>query len=301
MAYTCLALSMALVGSYVGLSKLLVAAFPVFLLAWMRFGIAAVLMIPWVKGSASDPPLTPSQRKLLFWESFLGNFLFSICMLAGVGATSALAAGVVMAMLPATVAFLSWVFLREPLSRRHAASIVLAVVGVVMLVWAREPNGPLPPHTPGQQAPAAPWWGYALLVAAVFCEASYVVIGKRLSAHLSAQRISGWINLWGLALVTPWGLWQAWPFDFPQVAWSSWTLLLFYAVAASVVTVWLWMRGLQQVPAAQAGVFTVFLPISSALVGVAALGEPLGVLHAVAFVTALAGLLIATWPSSLRV
>ena len=301
MAYGCLALSMALVGSYVGLSKLLVAAFPIFLLAWMRFGIAAVLMIPWVKGSASDPPLTPSQRKLLFWESFLGNFLFSICMLAGVGATSALAAGVVMAMLPATVALLSWAFLREPLSRRHAASIGLAVVGVVMLVWAREPNesnasnASLQPHSP-----AAPWWGYALLVAAVFCEASYVVIGKRLSAHLSAQRISGWINLWGLALVTPWGLWQAWTFDFPQVAWSSWGLLLCYAVAASVVTVWLWMRGLRQVPAAQAGVFTVFLPLSSAVIGVVALNEPFGVLHAAAFVTALAGLLMATWPASPR-
>ncbi len=43
-AYAALAASMALVGSYVGLSKLLVAAIPVFLLAWLRFGIAAVAM-----------------------------------------------------------------------------------------------------------------------------------------------------------------------------------------------------------------------------------------------------------------
>ena len=28
-----------------------------------------------------------------------------------------------------------------------------------------------------------------------------------------------------------------------------WLLLLFYALAASIGTVWLWMRGLQQVPA----------------------------------------------------
>jgi len=44
-AYASLAASMALVGSYVGLSKLLVAVFPVFLLAWLRFGIAAVAML----------------------------------------------------------------------------------------------------------------------------------------------------------------------------------------------------------------------------------------------------------------
>ena len=39
LAYGSLALSMALVGSYVALSKPLVAALGVFLLAWLRFGI----------------------------------------------------------------------------------------------------------------------------------------------------------------------------------------------------------------------------------------------------------------------
>jgi hypothetical protein len=43
-AYLCLALSMALVGSYVALSKPLAALFPVLLLAWLRFGIGAVAM-----------------------------------------------------------------------------------------------------------------------------------------------------------------------------------------------------------------------------------------------------------------
>ena len=34
----------------------------------------------------------------------------------------------------------------------------------------------------------------------------------------------------------------------------AWVLLVFYGLAASVWTVWLWMTGLRQVPAAQAGV-----------------------------------------------
>ena len=91
-AYLSLAASMSLVGSYVGLSKLLVAAFPVFLLAWLRFGIAAVAMAHWVRPGPGDLALSASDRRLLFWESFLGNFLFSICMLYGVALTSALAA-----------------------------------------------------------------------------------------------------------------------------------------------------------------------------------------------------------------
>ena len=278
---------MALVGSYVGLSKLLVAAFPVFLLAWLRFGIAAVAMLHWLRRVPGEAPLSRRDRVLLFWESFIGNFLFSICMLYGVMATSALAAGVVMAAIPAAVALLARLFLGERIAPRIGAAIACAGCGIALLALARNPGG----------GAAAPWWGYALLLGAVVCEASYVVIGKRLTAQVSARRISALINLWGLALITPLGLWQARQFEFGAVAPGLWGLLVFYALAASMFSVWLWMQGLRHVPAPQAGVFTVMLPVSAALVGVWFLDEPLGAPHAAAFALALAGLLLATWPA----
>ena len=74
-------------------------------------------------------------------------------------------------------------------------------------------------------------------------------------------------------------------------------LLLFYALAASVWTVWLWMTGLKAVPAAQGGVFSVMLPVSAALVGVLFLGEALTDMQLVAFAIALASVLLATLPS----
>jgi len=278
---------MAVVGSYVGLSKLLVAAFPVFLLAWLRFGIGALAMPHWVRRRGDEAPLSRHDRVLLFWGSFLGNFLFSICMLYGVALTSALAAGVVMAALPAAVAVLSRLFLHERITRRVTLAIGCAMAGIVLLALSKNDT----------RAAASSHWGYLLLVGAVLCEASYVVIGKRLTGKLSARRISALINLWGLALVTPLGLWQAASFDFAAVPRSTWTLLLFYSIAASVLTVWLWMQGLRHVAAPQAGVFTVMLPLSAATVGVVFLGESVGPTHAVAFVLALAGLLLATWPA----
>jgi drug/metabolite transporter (DMT)-like permease len=63
-----------------------------------------------------------------------------------------------------------------------------------------------------------------------------------------------------------------------------------------MLTVWLWMVGLRQVPAAQAGVFTVMLPLSAAAVGVGFLGESFTAGHSAAFALSLAGLLLATWP-----
>ncbi len=278
---------MALVGSYVGLSRLLVAVFPVLLLAWLRFGIAAIAMLHWVRRRPGEAPLSPHDRKLLFWESFLGNFLFSICMLYGVQLTSALAAGVTMAAIPAAVALLSRAFLGEHIRPRVLAAIACAAAGIGFLALARHQGG---------SAEAASPLGYALLLAAVFCEAAYVVIGKRLTGNVSPSRISALINLWGLALVTPFGLYQAWSFDFSAVPPATWGLLVFYAVAASMVTVWLWMQGLRHVPSSRAGVFTVMLPLSAAAVGVVVLGEAWGPAHVVALVLALTGLLLATWP-----
>ena len=97
--------------------------------------------------------------------------------------------------------------------------------------------------------------------------------------------------------MTPFGLWQASRFAFDAVAPADWGLLVFYALAASVVSVWLWMRGLQTVPASQAGVFAVLLPMTAAAIGVIGLGEPFARTHAVAFWLAIAGLLLAVWPS----
>lgn len=289
-AYLSLAASMSLVGSYVGLSKLLVAVFPVFLLAWLRFGIAAVAMVGWVRRGAGEQRLSRHDRVLLFWESFLGNFLFSVCMLFGVKLTSALAAGVTMAAIPAVVALLSRIFLGERITRPQAAGIGCAVAGIALLAIGGASHGG-DAGTSGNSV-----LGQALLIGAVVCEASYVVIGKRLAANVSPKRISALVNLWGLALVTPLGLWQAASFEWSAVAGGTWGLLLFYSLAASMVTVWLWMTGLRHVPAASAGVFTVMLPVSAAAVGVLFLGERFGSAHVLAFALALAGVVLATRP-----
>lgn len=291
LSYLCLGASMALVGSYVGFSKVLVLVFPVFLLAWLRFAVAAVAMAGWVRRNRHEAALTARERRLLFLESFFGNFLFSVSMLYGMSLTSALAAGVIMAALPALVALLSWWWLGEKVSRRVGAAIACAVAGIA-LVSASKGAG----EAAGEGANGA-LWGNLLLFAAVTCEAIYVVIGKKLSAHIGPKRISALINLWGLALVTPFGVWQALRFDFAGVSPASWVGLLAYSIAASVVTVWLWMTGLKHVPASSAGIFTVLLPVSAAAVGVLFLGERFSVAQAAAFALALAGVVLATWPA----
>ncbi|BBL24564.1 MULTISPECIES: DMT family transporter [Comamonas] len=298
-AYFCLGLSMTMVGCYVALTKPLVAAIPVFLLAWLRFGIAAVAMAPWLRKTGVEVPMTRQTRGLLFLESFFGNFLFTLCMITGVSLTSAVSAGVIMAAIPAAVAVFSWIFLKEKANARTWWAIALAVAGIALLALA-----PGHPGAHGADADSSSLStegsrsliGHLLLVAAVLCEASYAVIGKKLTAALPPKRITAIINLWGLALSTPMGIYMALQFDFAAVASGMWWLLLLYALAASMWTVWLWMTGLRTVPASQSGIFTVLLPVSAALTGVLLLGESLQPLQLLALGIALASVLVATVP-----
>lgn len=297
-AFTCLGLSMALVGSYVALSKPLVAILPVFLLAWLRFGIGVLAMPHWLKKSPDELPLSVTTRWLLFVQSLLGNFFFSICMLYGVSMTTAVSAGVVMALIPAVVALMSWALLRERVALRVWLGVALAVLGVGLYMLLKQEQTIVIYRRPlGDFFIDKNFWGFLLLFGAVLCEAAYAVIGKRLAATLTPKRIAAVINLWGFVLMTPLGLYLALDFNFNGVPAAAWLLLVFYALAASVWSVWLWMTGLKTVPAAQAGVFTVMLPISAALTGLVFLGESISGFQTLAFVIALAGVVLAAGPS----
>lgn len=288
-----LALSMTLVGSYVALSKPLLTALPVFLLAWLRFGVGGLAMLHWLKKPSDEPPLTATIHVLLFLEALFGNFLFSICMLYGMRISSAVSAGIVMAATPAAVALLGHILLRERLGVRLQLAVLCAVAGIALTALG-QPGTSASSGIGDRAGVDAPWLGTLLILAAVFCEATYAVIGRKLTHTLGARRISALVNLWGFALMTPLGLPLFLNFDFSALSLQAWLLLLYYALAASVWSVWLWMNGLIHIPATHSGVFTVFLPISAALTGTWLLGEPVASYHFMAFGIALAGVLLAT-------
>ncbi len=286
LAYASLLSGMLLVGTYVGLSKPLTAAVPVLVLALLRFGLAFFMMLHWLPG----PKLSGRTTAILAVQAFVGNFLFSIFMLYGVKLSSAVAAGLVMSLLPAVVAGMSALFLRERIGPRVWLAVVISLLGVALLNFAsmNQPSGEL--HN--QQV----WLGHVLLFAAVCCEAGYVVTGKKLSADLSPSRNSALVNVFGLAFMLPLGIWQylKTDFTFAQLGTNQWALLLFYAFAASVGSVWLAMNGLRHVPASRAGVLTIGLPIAAVSVGALVLNEPLTWLHGLAFAACAAALVLIT-------
>lgn len=295
--YLSLTSGMALVGCYIAFNKPLSFVFPVFLLMWLRFGIGTIAMWNWLKKPSDEPAMTRRTHYLLVAEAIFGVLLFTLFSIIGIHLTSATAASVIMSAIPAVVALMGRFWLREPLNQRTILSIVCAVLGIMLLTLAK-------PSTATASATQAndyrTWLGYGSLLLAVLCEASYSILGKQLTAHLSAKRIAAIVNVWSLALSTPLGIYFAWDFAFAKVQAAHWGLLLFYSLASGMISVWLWMTGLRYVPAAQAGVFTVFLPISTAVTGVVFLHERLSPMQWLALAIALASVLLATLPVSFK-
>ncbi|MGL4766480.1 MAG: DMT family transporter [Formosimonas sp.] len=280
--YAWLALSMMLVGAYVALSKHLLPDFPPQALAFVRFSIAAVFMAPWLlewRGKWRQVGLRDAA--VLFGMSFFGNFLFTMCMLLGVKNTSVAAAGIIMSLLPATIALLSGLILRERLTVAIGGSVLLAVLGVAALSVFQT--------TAGQTA-----LGNLLMVGALLCEALYVIGGKYLSAGYSPKQVAVSMNSTGWLLTLPLGLPQTLALDWATISPATWALMVFYAVSASQIAPWLWFRGVKSVPASRAGVMTVALPLTAAALGLILFNETWTVWHTFAFGCALTGVLWVT-------
>lgn len=283
MAHASLALSMTLVGSYVGLSHWLLGVVPVFMLAGLRFGIAAIGLLPWLRRLPAERALRPVDHLRLCTTAFIGTFLFSLCMLQGIAWSGAVSAGVAMALLPGVVAVFARVWLKEAIGRRTLAGIGCTVTGILLATIVGA-EGATAPHA---------WLGLPLLVAAVLCEAAYVVLARQLAQTVSPRRITALVNLWGLLFIAPLALWQWHQVGPPALTALHALALLYYGLAAGVLSVWLWMRGVRQVKAAHAGIFTACLPVTAALVGWA-VGEPLQSAKAAALALAVAGVLLAS-------
>lgn len=297
LAFASLALSMALVGLCLALSRPLAQLIPPLLLTWLRFALAAIAMVPWLRKPELEPPLSRHTRGLLFLGSFFGNFLYTLCILAGLRWASAGTAGMVMAALPVTVALLGWLLLREPLTGRLGLATGLSTLALLLFALGSPERGHSAPRGHWHGIPLD-WLGVLLLAGALLCEAAYLVIGKRLTQRLAPRRIAALVNLWGLALSTPFGLWSAAGFDFAAIRWPLWGSVVLYSLALGVCSVWLWMEGLRHVAASHAGVFTVMLPLATAVAGATLLGETLTPLQLVAYALALAGLLLAVLPAA---
>jgi drug/metabolite transporter (DMT)-like permease len=285
LAYSQLALSMALVGANVAVAKLLAESLPVALILGLRCLLAVVVMLPLARAMEGSLRTTPRVLWNLALQALFGTLLYNLALLAGLRLTTALEAGLILATLPAVVAMGGALWLRERLPARQWAAVALAAFGMGALVLARV---------------AAEGHGSALGNLLVFLgvcgEAMYVLLARRIAGQVPVVTATLWMQLFSFLLLLPLALpvvGAASALAEPAIS----ALLVFHSLTSSVICLLLWYAGMKRAPAGIAGVFTAFLPATAAAVAVGVLGEPFTTVHGAGFVLLLGSLLLATWPT----
>lgn len=261
-----LAAAMTLTGANVALAKAIVAEVPLYLFLLFRFAVASAALAMLARGEPGPRLLAMSgtQRRNLLGMALLGMVGFTILMFEGVKRTSAADAGVITATLPAVVAVLGVVLLGDRLSRLQTGAIALAVAGLATV------------QTAGAGTGATSLVGNLLVGGAVLCEASFVLLGKRLAPPYRPLRLSLAANLVGLVLSIPLAVPELRGFDPLAVSPAMWLLGLWYALSASVICLWLWYRGLPYVETWLAGLATAAIPVAALATSALYLGESIG-------------------------
>ena len=265
-AAACLLAAMTLTGANVAFGKAVVATFPIYVFVLFRFVVATIALLA-VVGTESGPKLkdmTFGQQRDLVLMSLLGMVGFTVLMFEGLKRTAAADAGIITATLPAVVALLGVLVIGDRLSRMQAGAVALAVAGLVLV------------HATGVATGASTLLGNMLVGGAVLCEASFVLLGKRLAPPYRPLRLALGANLVGLVLSLPLALWELPNFDPASVRPEMWTLGVWYSLAASVICLWLWYRGLPYVETWLAGLATAAIPIAALATSALFLGETIG-------------------------
>jgi drug/metabolite transporter (DMT)-like permease len=286
-AYLQLALAMTLVGANIGISRALLDHLPTFTLGALRFLIACLVLFPLVawRGELRLPGMRGRDYLMLFLQGLFGVFLFNLFSLSGIQYTTAASAGIITSTLPATIALLALVILRERLAPARWVGVALAVigVGVINLQGAQ-----------GNAEGSNPLLGNTLIFGAVLSEAIFAILARALSGKVLPFMMAAAMNLIGLLLFTPVALTEVGSIDWAGIPSGIWVLLLIYALTASVISFALWFSGAAAVPANRAGLFTGFLPVSAVLVGALFLGEQLTLAHAIGMACVLVGIALGT-------
>jgi drug/metabolite transporter (DMT)-like permease len=256
--------AMALTGANVAFGRAIAAECPIYLFLLFRFLVASAALAPLVR-SEPGPRLRAmgrTERRDLVLMALLGMIGFTVLMLEGLRRTAATDAGVITATLPAVAAVLGVLVAGDRLSRPQAAAVGLAVAGLAIVQVAGAGSGG-----------TATLIGNLLVAGAVLCEASFVLLGKRLAPPWRPLRLALGANLAGLALSLPLALPQMPGFAPAAVRPEVWALGTWYAVSSSVLCLWLWYRGLPHVPTWLAGLTTAAVPVAALASAALYLGE----------------------------
>ena len=239
-------------------------------LAILRLSIASFifLMIFIIKRKIMSP-LQKKDVPFLFILGFIGISMYHVSLNYGEQFISAGAASLIIATIPIFVVILAVIFLKEIISKKIIAGILISVLGVLIITLWGSPDASIEIQYLS---------GAIAIVFASLVGACYTIAGKFFLKRYSGLSLTTYAFLFGnLGLIL--FLNKSFFEQVSNLSITGWIAVLFLAIFPTVIAYTFWYVALQVKPASELTVYLYFTPVLSTLIGFFMLNEMLTIFY----------------------
>lgn len=256
------------------------------MLVFLRWVLAVAILLPigW-RTIQQDWPVVRRHWLILAALGASGFTLFNVIFYSALNYTTAINVSIEQAAIPILIIIANFIFFRLRVNWMQIAGVVLTIAGVILTACHGDPRRLLTLELN---------FGDAIMLVAVLLYSLYSV-GLRLKPVMRWQSLMLAMSIAALITSLPFLLWEvaAGRVIVPDA--RGWTVIVYTAIGASVVSQITYIRGNELIGANRAGLFINLVPIFGTLLSVLIVGETFQLYQALALVLVLGGIALAEY------
>jgi drug/metabolite transporter (DMT)-like permease len=259
---------------------------PPYTLGFVRWAGAALILAPfaWARVRA-DRARIRDAWKLLALCGTLMPFLGAGVAYVALAETIAINAGIIQTALPVLTVVLAWAVLGERITVLQAAGAAVAIAGVAVIVARGDPAALFALRFN---------WGDAIIFGCNLALAGYAVAVRRMPRDLHPLTLLAVVCVVGGLVHAPFALAEAAAGELVRPTAGAILALLFVATLPSVVAITFWNNGIARLGPGRASMYLYLVPVATAALGVAFLGETIAAYHLAGGILIVAGVVAST-------
>ena len=260
---------------------------PPITLAFLRWIVAFFVFFPIAfSRTKKEWPLLKKHLGAVLILSLTGVAAFNTLVYIGLHYTSSINASLMNSTTPIMIYILSFLLLKERLSKYQITGTLLSLIGVLFIIS----GGPLESFLTFSFNK-----GDLIVIVAVFCWSIYSLLIKKYAGKLPGYSTFLVTIAIGAIMLLPFTIYEKMTSD-QVIVWSTSTIgaILYVGIIASIVAFLSWNSGVVALGANRAGIYLNFIPVFATLFAVLFLDEQLLIVQVLGGITVVAGVIIST-------
>jgi len=283
--YILLVLATVLWGGNFVIGRAVTGEIPPFTLAFLRWCLAFLVLLPIaIKHVKVDWPIFLKNWKVVLVLSFTGVFAFNTLVYIGVYYTTSINASLMNSSTPIFIYILSFIFLKERLSRYQLLGTAISLIGVVFILSGGSLES-IQQFTFNK--------GDLIVLLAVFCWSIYSLLIKQYSQVLPGISTFLVTIAVGALMILPFSAYELLSASTP-INWSPKTIgaILYVGTFASIVAFLCWNKGVVQIGANRASIYLNFIPLFATIFATLFIGEKLLLVQIIGGLAVIGGVIL---------